>query len=85
MFMPTFHKEFAKMDKFQQGLKWLKDNGYRYTSQQVLQNDGKFNRIKEFFTPEWFELQDDNLQMAPDSPRTLHLYTGCINIFRGDK
>src|SRR5574343_417426 len=42
MFMPTFHKEFAKIDKFNAGLKWLKDNGYSYTSQQVLQNDGKF-------------------------------------------
>ena len=85
MFQPTFHPEFAKMDKFKEGLKWLEDNGYSVTSQQVLQNDGGFTRIKEFFTPNWFENIDDNLQFAPDSPRTLQIYMGCINIFRADK
>ena len=85
MFMPTFHKEFAKMDKFKAGLKWLDDNGYNYTSQQVLQNDGNFNRIKEFFTVNWFKNLDDNLQMAPDSPRTLNLFVGCVNVFKDDK
>lgn len=84
MFQPTFHPEFAKMDKFQEGLKWLKNQGYSVTSQQVLQNDGGFNRIKEFFTVNWFKNLDNNLQCSPDSPRTLRLYTGCINVFRKD-
>lgn len=82
MFMPTYHPEFAKMDKFQGGLKWLKDNGYNFTSQQILQNDGKFNRIKEFFSVDWFKNGDTNLQMAPDSPRTLRIYVGCVNVFK---
>ena len=82
MFMPTYHPEFAKLKTFQTNLDLLKLMGFNITSQQVLQNDGNFKRIKEFFTPEWFELEDDNLQFAPDSPRTLALYTGCINIFR---
>ena len=85
MFMPTFHSEFAKMETFKFNLWWLKREGFNVTSQQIFQNDGRFNRIKEFFTPNWFENIDDNLQMAPDSPRTLRLYTGCINIFRNDK
>ena len=84
MFQPTFHPEFAKMDKFQEGLKWLKDQGYSVTSQQVLQNDGNFSRIKEFFTVNWFKNLDNNLQAAPDSPKTLRLYTGCVNVFRRD-
>ena len=85
MFMPTFHPEFAKMDKFKAGLKWLKDNGYNYTSQQILQNDGNFNRIKEFFSVDWFKNGDTNLQFAPDSPKTLQIYVGCVNVFKADK
>jgi hypothetical protein len=85
MFMPTFHPEFAKMDKFKAGLRWLDNEGYNYTSQQVLQNDGNFNRIKEFFTVNWFKNLDDNLQFAPDSPRTLRIYVGCVNVFKDDK
>ena len=70
MFQPTFHPEFANLEKFKENVEWLKTQGFNVTSQQIFQNDGKFNRIKEFFTPEWFELTDDNLQAAPDSPRT---------------
>ena len=83
MFMPTFHPEFAKMDKFKAGLRWLDNEGYNYTSQQVLQNDGNFNRIKEFFTVNWFKNLDDNLQFSPSSPRDLTIYVGCVNVFKG--
>jgi len=82
MFMPTYHSEFANIERFNEGLVALKLHGFNVTSQQVLQNDGKFNRIKEFFTVNWFENLDNNLQAAPDSPRTLRLYTGCINVFK---
>ena len=85
MFQPTFHPEFADLEKFKQGLETLKIHGFNVTSQQVLQNDGSFNRIKEFFTVNWFKNLDNNLQAAPDSPRTLRLYTGCINVFKADK
>ena len=85
MFQPTFHPEFSKLEEFKIKEAIMRKQGFNVTSQQILQNDGKFNRIKEFFTPNWFENTDDNLQMAPDSPRTLRLYTGCINIFRSDK
>ena len=82
MFMPTYHSEFSDIDCFKDNVEGLKERGYNVTSQQVLQNDGKFNRIKEFFTVNWFENLDDNLQAASDSPRTLRLYTGCINVFK---
>lgn len=82
MFQPTFHPEFAKLDDFQRRVDVLKLMGFNVTSQQIFQNDGKFNRIKEFFTPNWFENLDDNFQVAPDSPRTLQLYLGCVNVFR---
>jgi len=85
MFMPTYHPEFADMRTFNLALNALKVNGFNVTSQQIFQNDGKFNRIKEFFTQNWFENLDDNFQVAPDSPRTLQLYLGCVNVFRKDK
>lgn len=85
MFQPTFHPEFASLEKFKENAKWLKTQGFNVTSQQIFQNDGKFNRIKEFFTQNWFENLDDNFQVAPDSPRTLQLYLGCVNVFRKDK
>ena len=84
MFLPTFHLEFAKPQKFQEGIDWLKKQGYNVTSQQILQNDGNFTRIKEFFTPEYFEYEDENFQFAPDSPRSLRIYVGCVNLFRKD-
>lgn len=85
MFQPTFHPEFAKLPTFKVALRVLESYGFNVTSQQIFQNDGKFNRIKEFFTRNWFENIDDNFQVAPDSPRTLQLYLGCVNVFRKDR
>jgi organic radical activating enzyme len=85
MFQPTFHPKFAKLDVFRRNLDELRRLGFNVTSQQVLQNDGNFSRIKEFFTVNWFKNIDNNLQAAPDSPKTLRLYTGCVNVFRKDE
>ena len=30
----------------------------------------------------WFKNGDTNLQFAPDSPRTLQIYVGCVNVFK---
>ena len=83
MFMPTFHKGQDKIERYSKALKKMQ-NKFNVTSQQIFQNDYGFDRTKEFFTPEWFKNEDDNLQFAPDSPRTLAIYTGCVNIFKRD-
>ncbi len=92
MFQPTFHEEFANMEKFQQGLVWLRERGYGITSQvtgdderpEELKKIGALKRIKEFYTADWFQNHDPNMQAGPDAPLTSRLFIGSANLYRKD-
>jgi uncharacterized radical SAM superfamily Fe-S cluster-containing enzyme len=82
-FMPTYHK-FDKIDRYKKSLA-IMEKKFNISSQQLFENEHKFSRIKEFFTVDWFKDEDDGFQFAPDCPRTLQIYSGCVNLYRSDK
>ena len=85
LFMPTYHEvKGNSKDKFNYSLSVLKDRGFQVSSQQLFENTGKFWRTKEFYAPEWFKEEDDGFQFAPDTPRTLQVWSGCVNMYRKD-
>lgn len=77
IFQPTFHG--VDLKKFRDSLR--KMGKYQVISQQLFHNRNNFTRIKEFFTREWFKNEDDGFQFAPDTPKTLQIYSGCINLY----
>jgi len=79
LFMPTFHKG-DNYERYSKALK--KIDKYQIDSQQVLENEHNFGRIKEFFTLNYFKNIDATLQFTPDSPRTLQMYVGSINMYK---
>lgn len=82
LFMPTFHDVRGnKRERYNVGAKLLKENGFQVSTQQIFENTGKFHRVKEFFTKEWFQEEDDGFQFAPDTPRTHRVYSGCHNLY----
>lgn len=86
LFMPTYHDvKGNSRERFDAGLMLLKENGFQVSSQQLFENTGNFWRTKEFFSPDWFKEEDDGFQFAPDTPRTLCIWSGCVNMYRADK
>ena len=86
LFMPTFHDvKGNKRERFNEGVTLLQKEGFQVSSQQLFENTGKFWRIKEFFTVDWFKNEDNGFQFQPDTPRTLRIYSGCVNLYKDDK
>lgn len=85
LFMPTYHETKGNSrDRFNKGVELLDKKGFQVSSQQIFENTGNFWRIKEFFTIDWFKNEDDGFQFAPDTPRTLKIWSGCINMYKND-
>ena len=84
VFMPTFHANDDKYERYEKALE-IMEAKYQVSSQQLFENQHGFWRIKEFFTADWFKNEDDGFQFAPDTPKTLQLYSGCVNMYRRDE
>lgn len=92
LFMPTFHaddeQKFAHGrpvdERFNNAVKTLEDNGFQVSTQQIFENEHGFWRKKEFFTVDYFKHFDDTIQFVPDSPRSLKMYLGSIEMYRND-
>lgn len=83
LFMPTYHDvKGNNQRRFNKGLKLLKENKFQVSSQQIFENTGNYWRIKEFFTEDWFKDEDNGFQFAPDTPKTLQVWSGCVNMYR---
>ena len=81
IFQPTFHADNDKIERFKPALEKM-EKKYQVSSQELFENKHGFWRIKEFFTPEWFKNEDNGFQFAPDTPRTLQIWSGCVNMYR---
>ena len=84
IFQPTYHGTEDEKERFLTSLRYM-ETKYQVISQQLFHNSHNFTRIKEFFTNRWFKNDDDGFQFAPDTPRTLQIYSGCINLYRRDE
>lgn len=84
IFQPTFHAGYDKPERFKAALKKL-EMTHNVSSQQLFENEHGFSRIKEFFTVDWFKDEDNGFQFCPDTPRTLQIYSGCVNLYRRDE
>ena len=82
--MPTFHAKNDKYERYKKALEYV-EKRFLVHSQQLFENEHGFWKIKDFFTVEWFKNEDEGFQFAPDSPRTLRLWTGCVNMYRSDQ
>ena len=78
MVMPTFHAG-DKWERYEKALKMI--DRYKINSQQILENEHGLKRVKEFFTPYYFEKEDGHITFAPNAPRTLRMYLGSINSY----
>lgn len=86
LFMPTFHDvKGNSRERFNNSYRLLIEKGFQVSTQQLFENTGNFWRTKEFFTPDWFKEEDDGFQFAPDTPRTLQIWSGCVNLYKDDK
>jgi len=83
IFQPTFHKGQDNLERFEAAVAEMRKK-YQVTSQQVRVNPFGMDRIKEFFTRKWFTETDDGFQFAPDTPRSLQVWSGCVNLYRSD-
>ena len=81
MFMPTFHGDNDNWGRYKKALQYIKGKGFQVNSQQLFENQHNLNRIKEYFTIEYFEKEDNNITFPPDAPRTLRMYLGSINSY----
>lgn len=84
LFMPTFHQG-DDAERFKGAVRNMEAAGYNVASQQLFENQHKLSKIKDFFTPDWFKEEDDGFQFAPDTPKTLQIYSGCVNLYRDYK
>lgn len=86
LFMPTYHDvKGNNRERFDSGLELLNQKGFQVSSQQLFENTGNFWRVKEFFTADWFKNEDNGFQFAPDTPRSLKTFIGCVNLYKDDK
>lgn len=81
LFMPTLHQG-DRVERFKNAVATLEGSGHQVTSQQLFENQCNLKRVKEFFTADWFKNEDRSFQFAPDTPRTLTIYAGCVNLYR---
>jgi hypothetical protein len=81
IFQPTFHKGQDDLERFERAVARMRKT-HQVTSQQVKVNTYGMDRVKEYFSREWFELEDDGFQFAPDTPRTKKIWSGCMELYR---
>lgn len=84
IFFPTFHETEDTFERFSFALKQM-EKTYLVTSAQIGVNPNRFTKIKHFFSRDWFLHVDDGFQFAPDTPRTLRIWSGCVEMYRDDK
>lgn len=84
IFMPTFHAQNDNAGRYLSALYKI-EKKYQVHSQQLFENQYNFWKIKDFFTVDWFKNYDDGFQFAPDTPRTLKIWSGCINMYKDEK
>jgi hypothetical protein len=86
IFFPTYHAEQDNPDRYAFALSALGEKYNVYSTEfekDTLKT--KDHSIKNFWSKEWFETCDDTLHLAPNTPRTLALYTGCVNLYKDGK
>jgi len=81
IFQPTFHKGQDDFERYNKAQRWLREEGLLVTTQQIKVNPYGLDRIKEFFTKKWFADDDNGFQFAPDTPKTLQIWSGCIEMY----
>ena len=86
VFMATYHEKqeqkLGRGDKFYENAEFLRNNGFLVMTQQIGGADKRNTRVKEYFTKKWFLETDNTIMLEPSTPRSLRMWTGCVNMYK---
>lgn len=80
-FCATFHEEMDNLPRFTEALKKMQEKHYVYFGELGTPSIEDSMKMP-FYTHSWYVNKNNIIHFAPDSPKTLKMYSGCSQVYR---